>query len=82
MHDGIIGEPLKRIVRILHRHPPIKSIVQKQIRQQRADHTALRRAFLSRDQPTVLLLHWRLQPALDVECDPLFGSVLLYCPKQ
>src|SRR5260370_10805317 len=32
MHDGIISKPLKRILRILHRHPPIKSIVQKQIR--------------------------------------------------
>src|SRR5580698_2223134 len=50
MHDGIVGEPLKRISRILHRHPPIKSIVQKQIRQQRADDTALRRSLLTRDQ--------------------------------
>src|ERR1700688_3685135 len=32
MYDGIIGKPLKRILRILPRHPPIKSIVQKQIR--------------------------------------------------
>src|ERR1035441_6903113 len=32
MHDGIIGVPLKRHLRILLRHPPIKGIVQKQIR--------------------------------------------------
>jgi hypothetical protein len=32
MHDDIIGKPLKRVLRILRRHPPIKSIVQKQIR--------------------------------------------------
>src|SRR5450759_725902 len=31
MHDGIIGETLKRQVPISLRHPPIKSIVQKQI---------------------------------------------------
>jgi len=31
MHDGIISETLKRQLRILLRHPPIKSIVQKQI---------------------------------------------------
>jgi hypothetical protein len=37
MHDGIIGETLKRHLPILRRHPPIKRIVQKQIGQQRAD---------------------------------------------
>jgi hypothetical protein len=31
MHDGIIGETLKRQLPILLRHPPIKGIVQKQI---------------------------------------------------
>src|ERR1035438_2200101 len=25
MHDGIVSEPLKRILRILRQHPPIKS---------------------------------------------------------
>src|ERR1035441_2892991 len=28
MHDGIVGEPLKRHLRILLRHPPIKGIMQ------------------------------------------------------
>jgi hypothetical protein len=37
MHDGIIGETLKRQLPILRRHPPIKGIMQKQIGQQRAD---------------------------------------------
>jgi len=50
MHDGIVGVPLKRHLRILLRHPPIKSIVQKQIGQQRADDPALRRALFTRDQ--------------------------------
>src|ERR1035437_9071456 len=31
MHDGIVGVPLKRHLRILLRHPPIQSIMQKQI---------------------------------------------------
>src|SRR6266404_3081176 len=31
MHDGIIGVPLKRYLRILLRHPSIKGIVQKQV---------------------------------------------------
>jgi len=37
--------------------------------------TALRRALLTSDQLAVLLLHWRLQPALDVENNPLFLRV-------
>jgi hypothetical protein len=39
MHDGIIGETLKRKLRLMFRHPPIKSIMQKQIGQQMADHS-------------------------------------------
>src|SRR6516225_8340013 len=31
MHDGVIGETLKRTLRIPLRHPPVKSIMQKQI---------------------------------------------------
>jgi hypothetical protein len=31
MHDGIISEALKRTLRVPLRHPPVKSIVQKQI---------------------------------------------------
>src|SRR5471032_2084448 len=50
MHDGIIGETLKRHLPILRRHPPIKRIMQKQIGQQRADDTAL--ACPSHAEPT------------------------------
>src|SRR5437868_10013597 len=82
MHDGIIGEPLKRQLRILLRHPSIKHIVQKQIGQQGTDDTALRRALLTRDQLTVLLLHWRFQPTLDVQHDPLLLGVFLHRPYQ
>src|SRR5450759_1426748 len=82
MHDGIIGETLKRHLPILRRHPPIKRIMQKQIGQQRADDTALRRALLTRDQLAILLLHWRFQPALNVESDPLLLGVFLHRPYQ
>jgi hypothetical protein len=42
----------------------------------------LRRALLTRDQLTILLLNWRLQPALDVENDPLFLGMFLHRPYQ
>src|SRR2546425_6513929 len=48
MHDSIIGETLKRQLCILLRHPSIKRIVQKQIGEQGADDTALRRALFTR----------------------------------
>jgi hypothetical protein len=38
MHDGIVSETLKRKLRLMLRHPPIKDIVQKQIGEQRANH--------------------------------------------
>jgi site-specific DNA recombinase len=41
-------------------------------------HAALRRALLTRNQITVLLFHWRFQPAFDIENDPLLRCVLLH----
>src|SRR3954449_663918 len=40
MYDGIIGETLKRKLRLMFRHPPIKGIMQKQIGEQRANHAS------------------------------------------
>src|SRR5258708_5038001 len=34
------------------------------------------------NQPPILFLYWRFQPALDIENDPLFRSMFLHCPKQ
>jgi site-specific DNA recombinase len=48
----------------------------------RSDDSALRRASFPWYQPPVLLLHWRFQPAFDIENDPLFRSMFLHCPKQ
>jgi site-specific DNA recombinase len=48
----------------------------------RSHDSALRRAFLTRDQLTVLLLHWRFQPPLDIENQPLFLGVLLHRSYQ
>src|SRR5216684_1109245 len=39
-------------------------------------------ALLPRNQPPILFLHWRFQPALDIENDPLFRGMFLHCPKQ
>jgi site-specific DNA recombinase len=47
-----------------------------------SDDTALRRALLTRDQLTVLLLRWRFQPTLDVQHDPLLLGVFLHRPYQ
>src|SRR5229473_1200318 len=46
------------------------------------EHSSLGRALLPWNQSPVLFLHWRFQPALDIENDPLLRSMLLHCPKQ
>ena len=56
--------------------------MQKQIGQQWAGHSSLRSALLPRNQPPILFLHWRFQPALDIENDPLLRRMFLHCPKQ
>ena len=45
-------------------------------------HSPLGSALLPRNQPPVLFLHWRFQPALDIENDPLLRCMFLHCPKQ
>src|SRR5262249_27502537 len=50
--------------------------MQKQIREQRTDDTALRRAFHSRHASSVTGLHRRPQPSFDVQQDPGCTAVL------
>ena len=44
MHDGIIRIALERLVRVVKLHPPVKRIVEKQIRQDRTDPSTLSKA--------------------------------------
>src|SRR5918993_435194 len=52
------------------RHPDVEHIVQEQVRQEGADHPALRRACRARDDAPILHLDRSLQPALDVKQHP------------
>ena len=45
MHDGISRIALERLARVVELHPPVKRIVEKQIRQGRTDHPTLWGAF-------------------------------------
>src|SRR6059058_3919359 len=82
MHDGIIGIPFERRLRIMLRHPSIKGIVQEKISQQGANDTTLWGALVTWDQLAVFLLHRRLQPALNVENNPFLLRVFLYRPHH
>src|SRR5437868_7766698 len=82
MHDGIIGIPFERRLRIMLRHPSIQGIVQEKISQQGANDTTLWGALVTWDQLAVFLLHWRLQPALNVENHPFLLRVFLYRPHH
>ncbi len=47
-----------------------------------SDDPTLRSPSFPWNQPPILFLYWRFQPALDIENDPLFRSMFLHCPKQ
>src|SRR5205814_3778647 len=72
----------ERRLRIMLRHPSIQGIVQKKISQQGANDTTLWSALVTWDQLAVFLLHWHLQPALNVENHPFLLRVFLYRPHQ
>jgi hypothetical protein len=46
------------------------------------DDPTLRSPSFPWNQPPILFLYWRFQPALDIENDPLFRSMCLHCSKQ
>ena len=64
------------------RHPQIKSIVQKQIGQDRRHNPALRRAFAPFQNLPVRGLHRRFQPAFHIEQDPGLLTVLAQSRHQ
>src|SRR4051794_25998315 len=68
--DDVVRVPLERDGGKAPHQPQIKSIVQKQISQDRADHPTLRRSCRTRDDTTILHLDRSPQPALDVEKHP------------
>ena len=82
VHDAIIGVPLEWHSRIVPCEPSIQRIMQKQICEQGARDSALRRALFPWDHSPVLFLHWRFQPALDIEYDPSLQGMLLHRPQQ
>src|SRR5262249_59912271 len=68
--DDVVRVSLEWDARKRPRHPRIERVMQEQVRQQGRDHPTLRRSRRVRHDATVLHLHWRLQPALDVEQRP------------
>src|SRR5262249_15766906 len=46
------------------------------------DHSSLRSALRPWSQPPILFLHWRFQPALDIEDYPPIFGMFLDCPHQ
>ena len=78
----VIRVPGEPDARQMPRHPQIKRIVQKQIRQDRRHDTSLRRALVALQDLTLRSLHWRFQPAFHVEQYPGFLTVLAQSRHQ
>jgi hypothetical protein len=74
--DDVVGIPFERHAGPHPPQPQVERIVQEQVGQQRRDHPALRRSPGRGDEFAVVELHWRLQPALDVEPHPGAVGVL------
>ena len=66
----IVSIPTPREVRVSPRHPEIERIVQKSVRQNWANHTALWRTAASLSSCSIFLYHGRCQPSFDVQQCP------------
>src|ERR1039458_1324091 len=82
MANHIISKAFKRYLRTVLPHPHVERIVQKEICQQRADYSPLRRPLLPSAEGAVSHLNRRFQPPFDIEHHPLAFGVFPYRPHQ
>src|ERR1700745_1957432 len=64
------------------RHPHVERVMQEQVRQQRTDDSSLRRSRRARHDAAIFQLHWRFQPAFDVEQYPCAIRMVTDRPEQ
>jgi site-specific DNA recombinase len=62
--------------------PPSQPDGQSYLLRKGSDHSPLRSACLPWNQPSILFLHWRFQPPLDIEDNPPILGMFLHCPHQ
>jgi site-specific DNA recombinase len=62
--------------------PPSQPDGQSYLLRKGSDHSPLRNACLPWNQPSILFLHWRFQPPLDIEDNPPILGMFLHCPHQ
>ncbi len=78
VNNNIIRIPFEWDTRISPLHPFVECVVEEEIRQQRTDDTALRRAFIPACKSPVLQLSMGFKPALNVKQYPLAVGVLAH----
>ena len=78
MADNIIRIPFKWYAWVMSLHPGIEGIMQVEIGKYRTNHATLRSTAVWRFSRPILPLHVALQPAFNVESNPLFRNVLFY----
>src|SRR5579871_785393 len=76
VHQPVICIPTPREARVRPCHPEIERVVHKEVGQDWADHTALRRAAASPDSGPIFLHHGCLEPSFDVQQHPLARHML------
>jgi hypothetical protein len=70
MHDDVVGVPFERHVGTRVMHPLIEGEMQKDVREQRTDHTALRRSSFTSLTLPIQQHDVGSQPALDIQMHP------------
>ena len=70
VHQPVIRIPTPWEIRMCPRHPEVERVVKKEIGQNWANHTALRRPAVSLHRGSILLYHGRFEPSFDVQQRP------------
>src|SRR5512136_2736532 len=82
VQNSVIRVPLKRYARKTPRHPFIQGVMQKQVRQQRRDDSALWCPLAPWCLVALLILSGSFEPPLNVEHYPLLLGLLAHCPHH
>src|ERR1022692_4690536 len=70
VYQPVIRIPTPWEIRMCPRHPEVERVVKKEIDQNWANHTALRRPAVSLHRGSILLYHGRFEPSFDVQQRP------------
>ena len=82
VQDSVISVATERNARMVRGQPVIQCVVQKQIRKDGGQRTALRRTHRSRTLRPIHTLHWSCQPAFHQKQHPSIIAMMTKCFQE